>query len=186
MWVFGYGSLMSDGWQKQFACNDVVRAELHGYARTFNKKSSERWGTRAAPGPTLNLVATPKLSCTGVAFSFPDDQADGVLSYLRRREGKNFELRELEVTAAWGVFAATVPVYTGQNVFDTTDATKLALLALHASGTAGRCRDYVDRIYRDLQLLEIDDPSVTAVWKALQVLIAAEGGPSRQAGQASS
>lgn len=178
MWVFGYGSLMSDGWQQQFECSEVVCAELPGYARTFNKKSSERWGTRAAPGPTLNLVAAPDLSCVGVAFSFPDAQAAGVLSYLQRREGKNFELRPLEVTIATGSVTATVPVYTGPHVFATTEPAKLALLALHATGTAGRCRDYVDRVYQDLQLLGIDDPSVGAVWKALQVQIATERGRS--------
>jgi len=175
MWVFGYGSLMSDGWQRQFACSNVVRAELHGYARTFNKKSSERWGTPAAPGPTLNLVAASGRSCTGVAFSFPHDQCPEVLAYLTRREGKNFELRALDVTIPAGSVTATVPVYCGPHVFETTDPASLAQLALHASGSAGRCRDYVDRVYQDLQILGIDDPSVGAVWKAMQVRIASEG-----------
>lgn len=40
MWVFGYGSLMWDGWEQEFGCLRRCVAVLKGYRRTFNKASS--------------------------------------------------------------------------------------------------------------------------------------------------
>src|SRR6266516_5412200 len=56
MWIFGYGSLMFDGWEAACGCTDRKWADLPGYRRCFNKKSVESRGTREAPGLTLNLV----------------------------------------------------------------------------------------------------------------------------------
>lgn len=177
MWVFGYGSLMSDGWQKNFGCLEVVRADLFGYVRVFNKKSTENWGSRAAPGPTLNVVASEGGVCTGMAFRFDDAQADEVLAALRVREGKNFDLVPLDIDCQGKTVEAFVPLYRGKNLFATKDPAELASLALQAEGKTGRrCRDYVDNIHQQLQLLGIDDPAVSAIWKSLQKLIAKQPG----------
>jgi cation transport protein ChaC len=45
MWVFAYGSLMSDGWENEWGCLRRCRAELGGYRRAFNKASVRNWGT---------------------------------------------------------------------------------------------------------------------------------------------
>lgn len=173
MWVFGYGSLMYDRWQSEFQCLEVAQADLPDHARVFNKKSSANWGTRAAPGPTLNVVSSKGSTCTGIAFRFDDLQRDSVLARLRTREGKGFELLNKNVVLAQGTaVSAVVPLYVGQNVFNTMDSTELAMLALNAAGTSGRCRDYIDAAYQQLQLLGIEDPAVSAVWKALQKAIA--------------
>ena len=44
MWIFGYGSLMFDGWEAACGCVDRKCAELPGYRRAFNKKSVEILG----------------------------------------------------------------------------------------------------------------------------------------------
>jgi cation transport protein ChaC len=49
MWVFGYGSLMWDGWQTKHACIRRVPAELDGYSRAFNKASVRYWGSKNHP-----------------------------------------------------------------------------------------------------------------------------------------
>jgi cation transport protein ChaC len=47
---------MWDGWEQNFPCKSKTLANLIGYSRVFNKASVERWGTKANPGPTLNLA----------------------------------------------------------------------------------------------------------------------------------
>ena len=37
MWIFGYGSLMWDGWESEFVCQERAMATLSGYRRAFNK-----------------------------------------------------------------------------------------------------------------------------------------------------
>ncbi len=172
MWVFGYGSLMYDGWQQAFGCLEVTHADLTGYARSFNKKSFVNWGSMAVPGPTLNVIASPGNICTGMAFRFGDERTNEVLATLRAREGKNFDLVPLDVQCEAGTIEAYVPLYRGRNLFETSEPMKLAAFALNAQGTSGRCRDYIDAIYQHLQLLGIDDQRVSSVWKSLQKLVA--------------
>lgn len=173
MWVFGYGSLMYDGWQKEFGCLEVTQANLVGYARAFNKKSTVNWGSHGAPGPTLNVIAAPDSVCTGIAFRFDDELSDEVQAKLAVREGKSFYLVPIDVACQAGTIRALVPLYQGRNLFETTDPMTLAAFAMDAKGTSGRCRDYIDAVHQQLRLLGIDDPAVSAVWKALQRLISA-------------
>jgi len=55
VWVFGYGSLITDGWEVRHNCLGRHIADLAGYCRVFNKASVRNWGTKTAPGLTLNL-----------------------------------------------------------------------------------------------------------------------------------
>ena len=55
MRVFGYGSLMWDGWEEKFNGKRQDQARLDHYHRAFNKKSTQNWGTSGKPGPTLGL-----------------------------------------------------------------------------------------------------------------------------------
>lgn len=68
MWVFGYGSLMWDGWEQPFGGTHVDGAVLADYRRSCNKKSTRNWGTSVAPGPTLGLEPAQNAICTGTAF----------------------------------------------------------------------------------------------------------------------
>ena len=97
MWVFGYGSLITDGWEVRHNCLGRHIADLAGYCRVFNKASVRNWGTKTAPGLTLNLAKTESGSCRGVAFEFTDAQSGAVLKELEEREGRNFELTLLPV-----------------------------------------------------------------------------------------
>jgi cation transport protein ChaC len=171
MWVFGYGSLMWDGWEKQFNCLQRQLARLHGYRRSFSKASVKNWGSPAHPGPTLNIEAKPQAICTGIAFEFPPEQCDNVSAYLARREGKGFSLTKVPVTIEGGQAAtALVPIYKGPNIVDAASVTDLARLVAAAKGTSGMCRDDVRGIQLELDKLGISDPAVSDTWDAVLLI----------------
>lgn len=97
MYVFGYGSLMWDGWEAEFVCMNRTVATLEGLQREFNKASVSNWGSTETPCPTLGLKPSPTAICVGVVFEFPPTERECVLAALRRREGRSFAMSEVEV-----------------------------------------------------------------------------------------
>lgn len=168
MWVFGYGSLMWDRWETDRGCSRRVVADLPGYCRKFNKASVRNWGTKAAPGPTLNLSKVAVGACRGIAFQFPDVQKVEVLSYLEKREGKAFPLHEMMIRIEdQSEVSAFVPLYTGKNVINGKSLEEVAEMVLAASGTDGTCLAYVNGIADKLSALGINDSAVTELWRAV-------------------
>ncbi|WP_206412685.1 gamma-glutamylcyclotransferase [Lysobacter enzymogenes] len=168
MWVFGYGSLMWDGWENKFTCLQKVRGELLGYRRIFNKASVKNWGAKAAPGPTLNLIAGQDYICRGMAFNFPIAQSEEIVSYLRKREGKGFSLETLKVKTELGTEVhSIVPLYYGLNLVNTDSVEDLAAKVLSAKGDAGTCLNYVRGVAAKLSELEIFDDEVIALAREL-------------------
>lgn len=162
MWVFGFGSLMTDGWEKDFDCIQRVTAELKGYRRAFNKASVSNWGTRDCPCPTLNLVYEADAHCLGIAFEFSEAQRGKVEAYLALREGRSFKLTYLEVVVMGaGTLQALVPLYSGKNLIRSPDTQTIIESVHQASGSSGKCIDYVFGIYDQLEKLGINDPAVT-------------------------
>jgi cation transport protein ChaC len=140
MWIFGYGSLMTGGWESSFGCTQRVVAELHGYRRAFSKASVVNWGTRACPCPTLNLEASADALCTGIAFKFPEIRRVEVEAYLAKRKGVGFVLSTLEIVVKEKkTVQALVPLYTGKNILPTVTAQELVASARQARGKSGAC-----------------------------------------------
>jgi cation transport protein ChaC len=164
MWVFGYGSLMWEGWENDRGCLRRVTAELRGYARTFNKLSVRNWGTRRYPGPTLNLVASDT-ACRGIAFEFPEASRAEIVVYLVQREGKHFRLTERPIVLGGG--AALVALYQGPNIIPPTSPSEIAAMALRATGISGSCAGYIQGVADRLRELGIDDPEVAVLCAAL-------------------
>jgi cation transport protein ChaC len=162
MWIFGYGSLMGDGWEEKFGCLRRSTALLHGYRRTFNKASTKNWGNKEAPCPTLNLEKVEAGVCKGLAFEFPDAREVEVREYLADREGKGFLLEPLTIRLEDdGEVQANVPVYRGKNLLSTDVLQQKAAMVTRARGTSGSCRDYVKEIAKLLAKLGIDDRAVS-------------------------
>lgn len=169
MWIFGYGSLMWDGWEQQFGCIARGVAELHGYRRVFNKASIKNWGTKQCACPTLNLEPTEGAVCIGIAFEFTEEQAASITTYLAKREGRNFGIYNLEVRVSdLGPVRAMVPLYTGMNIvaFPTKDA--FAVAVMKACGEKGACSDYLCGVRDHLAGLGIEDPVVDSMAEVLQ------------------
>jgi glutathione-specific gamma-glutamylcyclotransferase len=171
MWVFTYGSLMADGWEKQFGGRRIDRAVLQGYKRSFCKNSVRNWGTAEAPGPTLCVVSDGMAKCLGVAFDFPDGRREVILAYLRKREGKSFDFPELRVALPDGSeISAVTPVadtqastFVGHLPIQTR-----AAMARIATGTSGTCLDYVRQSYAELRAMGIEDAEVNQFLQAVE------------------
>ena len=169
MWIFGYGSLMWDGWEQRTGFQRRVIATLRGYRRVFNKASVRNWGDRRHPGPTLNIETCEGEACKGLAFEFAEHNRDGVLVYLRKREGRDFALRELKICTPYeNDVIAIVPVYEGPNILASRGLNDLVAQVRAAKGTSGCCVDYVTSIARELARLGLDDPAVTSLCHELE------------------
>ena len=170
MWVFGYGSLMWDGWEAEFNGSRVDGAVLVGYVRSFNKKSTRNWGTASTPGPTLGLEPMAAGQCIGTAFEFTHDKRELVMDRLRAREGPAFKFPEAPVNLPDG---RSVGAFTPVN--DRNHGTYLGTVAIEdrarmaraAKGANGSCIDYARNLLRRLQELGIVDPAVEHFVKAI-------------------
>lgn len=163
MWVFGYGSLMWDGWEQALAGQRVDRAVLPDYRRSFNKKSTRNWGTPVVPGPTLGLERSVGGSCIGTAFAFLDDQRPAIEGLLREREGPSFVLAELQVHLPDGrEVQAITPVNNrrSRTYIGNVQIGERAAMARTARRENGDRADYVRRNRDKLRELQITDPDV--------------------------
>ena len=168
MWVFGYGSLMWDGWEVAYECRHRVLADLPDHMRVFNKASIRNWGSKRYPGPTLNLAKAPGRTCQGVAFEFAQGMTGAVLAELKRREG-GFTLTTVVVRLAGGdEVEAVVPIYTGKNLIEAKPVDKLAQMVTKAAGTSGMCIAYVENIANTMSDLGIVDPAIEELLQAIK------------------
>lgn len=169
MWIFGYGSLMFDGWESSKGCIRREWAELAGYRRIFNKQSVKNWGTREQPGLTLNLQKFDSGTSRGVAFAFPDNTevTQTVLDYLGNREACGPCI--LPILILGGQTAqAHVYIYHGRNILNSlVGLTQRAAMVVNATGTSGACFDYVRKTFDDLANIGIEDAEVTLLWNAV-------------------
>jgi cation transport protein ChaC len=167
VWVFGYGSLMWDGWEKAHGSTRSARASLTGFRRDFNKASTQNWGSSKDRAPTLGLDPSAASKCEGMAFELPDAARQQVVDALRKREGPSFELRELDVELQSGErMKALVPLNDtskGTYIGDLSLAERVRM-AKRAQGSSGTCVTYVRSIHDKLQELRIADAAVTEFW----------------------
>jgi cation transport protein ChaC len=173
MWLFGYGSLMWDGWEERFGCVKRMPADLEGHARIFNKKSLERWGTHEKPGLTLNL--TPSGACHGVAFAFDDAARSEIEDYLTRRETCTATEVRLQLPEATEIGALTY-IYDGPRLIDEGVSLEAqAAMIVEAEGIAGSSLNYIKGVRTHLAALGVADPAVDALWQAVIVLRGRQG-----------
>jgi len=170
MWVFGYGSLMWDEWERSFNGTKVNGAVLTGHRRAFNKKSVENWGTEQEPCPTLGLEQDENATCTGVAFQFDEEWTAEVQAYLREREGPSFDFVEVEINlpgtkrvrATVAINDPSAASYIGDKTVE-----QRARMIEESQGKDGTCFDYLKNTRSKLVALSIEDNAVEALWKTV-------------------
>ncbi len=166
-WVFGYGSLM---WNPGFDHVEWVRAELHGYRRSFCLTSVRYRGTPDYPGLVLALEPKEGASCTGIAFRVSSDKAVEALAYLRERElgtASYFERRLplvlsdhplKQVHAICYVMDIDHDHYRGH-----LNPEQRAQIIATAVGPAGTNREYLFRTVENLDSLDVREPAIRAL-----------------------
>jgi glutathione-specific gamma-glutamylcyclotransferase len=168
IWLFGYGSLMWDGWEERFGCVQRTPADLQGHSRIFNKKSLERWGTHEKPGLTLNL--TPPGACRGMAFAFDAAARSEIEDYLCAREICAATEVPILLPDATEVGALTY-IYDGPRLIDERlSLEEQAAMILEAEGSVGSSLDYIQGVRAHLAELSVSDPAVDALWAAVIAL----------------
>lgn len=168
MWLFGYGSLMWDGWETRYGCRQRVHAVAPQHRRVFNKKSLERWGTHAQPGLTLNLAPTHEdaAPCRGIAFDFPDAHQADVEAYLSERE--TCTASDIAVHLSGETITARTYIYDGPRLIDEgLPLHTRATMILVAEGIAGSSYDYIANVREHLDQFGVSDPAVDELWRAV-------------------
>ena len=162
---------MWDGWHCQFDADRIEAAQLEGYRRTLHKASTTNWGDKETPCPTLNIEPSEDASCIGCAFRIHDDNRSSVLGYLARREGSEFELRELPiiVPGVGRISAFTSVLRPTSARLDSATTEGRARLIQAAKGKSGRCYEYFINLRTQLLALGIADGDLDAVAKFLTV-----------------
>lgn len=168
MWLFGFGSLMWDGWETRYGCLRRLQADLPGQTRIFNKKSLERWGTHARPGLVLNLHAGD--TCRGVAFEFDDAASSNITTYLNEREtctATEFPVRLPDASEV----AALTYIYDGPRLIDQgLTLHERATMIIEAKGVAGSSFEYIRDVRTHLAELGVTDLGIDELWAAVAAL----------------
>lgn len=157
-WIFAYGSLI---WNPEFEHVEARRGIVHGWRRSFCIHITNWRGTPETPGLMLGLARGG--ACTGVAYRMPEDDPQGRMLRLLRREVSFHEdlpwLRWVTVRGDGGPIRALAfycaPPGDPDVVLLPTDeqARRLA----RAVGFKGSCAEYLQNTVSHLEALGIRD-----------------------------
>jgi len=154
-WLFAYGSLMWDE-NRNIAYEGVEEAELQGYHRDLNKKSTRNWGTSENPAPVLGLEEGGM--CEGKAFKLPRDNWESILNELNDREGPSYSLENLTAIIEGEEQETYVFVNQRNHTYiGELPIQKRAEMSLEAKGKNGSGIEYVVKTWAHLDRIGIED-----------------------------
>jgi glutathione-specific gamma-glutamylcyclotransferase len=173
VWIFGYGSLI---WNPAFEHDETQLGSIAGWHRKFCLWTNLTRGCQRQPGLTLGLDRGG--ACRGVLFRIPRAQAEMELSVLWRREmvGGAYVPRWVQAATAQGPVDAITftinhahPRYAGK-----LDAAEMVRVIACASGTLGRCSEYLFKTEASLLALGIRDRRLEALCRQVEAAIGRE------------
>lgn len=165
LWVFAYGSLMSDPGIK---FTDVRRAVLPGHARRFiliDTKGGR--GTPEAPGLMAALDVDDGGHCDGLAFRIAEKDIAAETKILWQREmvtsGYHAVLAPMQIGGESVTALTFVADHSAEMIqAEITRAEQVQLLAT-GSGFFGSSLDYLENIERQFSALGIADPEISSL-----------------------
>lgn len=170
VWLFGYGSLI---WRPDFDYIEKRVAWVDGWSRQFWQGSHDHRGVPDAPGRVVTLVAQPGARCAGMAYRIEYQQARAIFQALDHREKNGYERHE---TAFQFVGAAPVNgilyVASADNFawLGPAPVDQMAEQINRSVGPSGPNREYLLRLAQALRELELDDPDVFTLERAVLAL----------------
>ncbi len=167
IWVFAYGSLL---WNPAFRFTERRIGRVYGYHREFCLRTEIGRGSPEMPGLILGLEAGG--SCRSVAYRIAEEEVNTELDLIWRREMLSSVYRPTWVTVHDGedrLPAVTFVIDTRDEryVGDLDRAQMVQAIAL-ASGSLGRCCDYLFETVDHLRALGIRDRRLEALADAVR------------------
>lgn len=163
VWLFGYGSLI---WKADFDYLERRPASIRGWTRRFWQGSHDHRGTIDAPGRVVTLVPEPEAICHGMAYRI----SPRVFEPLDIRE-KNGYLRVItQMTFDDGDQAEGVVYLAGEDnaaYLGPAAEQEIARQIAESHGPSGPNRDYLLNLAGALRELDVDDPHVFALERAV-------------------
>ncbi|WP_051013589.1 gamma-glutamylcyclotransferase [Pararhodospirillum photometricum] len=169
-WVFGYGSLM---WRPDFPFEETCPALLQGYHRSACILSTQYRGTPQSPGLVLGLE--PGGTCHGRAFRLTPALRPAIVAKVRERELITGVYHERllpvalndgrSVEALCYVADPAHPQFRGGLALG-----EAARLVRHGRGTQGAARDYLASCVAHLEDLNVSDPALHQLLRAVDAL----------------
>jgi len=169
VWVFAYGSLM---WNPAMHIAGRRPVTVHGYHRSFCLSTPIGRGTPEQPGLMLGLDRGG--ACRGIALRIAADQVEEELDILWSRERVAAGYLPVWVNARAGadtlpaiafIIDRTVPTYAGKLPVEEV-ARRIAV----ASGTLGKCADYLEETVAHLVENGIHDRGLGALLARVRAL----------------
>ena len=156
-WIFGYGSLM---WRPGFDFEIEKAASIFGWERRIWHSSIDHRGTESFPGRVATIVPVMGGVCKGIAYGVADAKWRDTLRYLDDREKAGYQ-RKYVLSEVDGAGSKSAVTYVSRPfvkwVCDSETEPELISRILNAKGESGRNIDYLMRLAKTLENLNITD-----------------------------
>ena len=158
LWVFAFGSLM---WNPCFEYDRSEEATFDGWERKFHIWSTVSRGTRERPGLGLCLEKGQGV-CKGIAYRlFPENEpTDWPIIWHREMNTGVYNAIWADLNLGTGERVKALTFVVDQTHTQYAGALPIPLMAkiiLGATGTYGRCRDYLASTVEEMEKLGIVD-----------------------------
>lgn len=169
MWIFAYGSLI---FRPGFDFIERRRAFVRGWARRFWQGSPDHRGVPGAPGRVVTLLPRASEVCGGAAYRVDLGEAERVLAALDLREQAGFVRTRLPLfdAPAGSPFAEGITWVAGAenpHFLGELPEVEIAEYVRDRHGPSGANADYVLSLAEALRALDVRDPHVDAIARAL-------------------
>ena len=171
LWIFGYGSLL---FRPGFAFEERRPARIQGFTRRLDQGSPDHRGTPERLGRVATLARAADAWVGGAVYRVAESEEARVLAQLDHREQGGY--KRLTVAAfpidggdAAAAITATMWIATPDNPYHLGPASLEIMIAQirAATGPSGANVEYVLRLAEALRTMEILDPHVDEIARAL-------------------